>query len=205
MEKEVIIKNKDNTLENSNAKKRGIKDIIKDYIFIVPVILVLIILFSTVLTLGHIPSPSMYPTLDVGSGFFAVMIDKNDIYHGEIVIFHPNEEEGTSHELWIKRIIGLPGDTVKLEGDCVYINGELIDEPYINTESEILYESETFKVPEDHVFVMGDNRNDSFDSRYWERTYLPIGNLTSKPMLTFPMTPKCSSGFKRLNNEDFAE
>lgn len=184
-----------------HVKKQRIKTIIKDYWFIIPVVLVIMILFHTVFTLGNIPSPSMYPTLDVGAGLFAVMVDKDEIYRGEIIMFHPNKEQGSDNDLWIKRIIGLPGDTVEFSRDCVYVNGKALDEPYLNTEEQILYEPGTFEVPEGNVFVMGDNRNDSLDSRYWENPYLPIRNLTSKPVLTFPIKLSCDSGFKRLNKE----
>ena len=202
MEKEVKTIENNNTPVDPQVKKEGvIKALFKNYGFIIPMMLVIIVLFNTIFTLGNIPSPSMYPTLDVGAGLFAVRADKDEIYRGEIIMFHPMPAEGGSKELWIKRIIGLPGDTIEFTETDVYVNGEKLNEPYLNREEPITYEPGKYEVPEDHIFFMGDNRGDSHDSRYWDSPYLPIKNLTSKPLLTFPMTPKCSSGLKLLNNE----
>ena len=200
LENKTVNANTNNSSKNAQVKNGGILTIIKNYGFIVPMMLIIIVLFSTVFTLGNIPSMSMYPTLDVGAGLFAVKADKDDIYRGEIIMFHPNEEEGEANELWIKRIIGLPGDTVEFDEENVYVNGEKLDEPYLNQEEPIEYEPDLYEVPEDCIFVLGDNRNDSLDSRFWEDPYLPIASLTSKPLVTFPMSVHCSSGFKILNN-----
>ena len=105
MEKEVITTNENKTLEKSQVEKGPIRALIRNYGFIVPVVLAVVILFNTLLTIGNIPSPSMYPTLDIGSGIFAVKVNKDKIYRGEIIMFHPNKEEGSPKELWIKRII----------------------------------------------------------------------------------------------------
>lgn len=68
-------------------------------------------------------------------------------------------------DYWVKRVIGLPGDVIKTEKSVVYLNGEVLDEAYVNPDEEPYYRSETFTVPQGHVFVMGDNRNNSNDSR----------------------------------------
>lgn len=98
---------------------------------------------------------------------------------GDVVIFQSeieNEETGKD-KLLIKRVIGLPGDTIKIEDGKVYLNGELFEEDYIkdgytpagNTPAE----GELFAVPEDEYFCMGDNRVVSLDSRYTE-----VGTIT---------------------------
>lgn len=85
---------------------------------------------------------------------------------------------------YIKRVIGLPGQEVQIENGNVYINGQIIDEPYlqdgIETDSPIF---KHFTVPEGHLFVMGDNRPDSMDSR--ELGCIPISKVESKVCLRF--------------------
>jgi signal peptidase I len=85
-----------------------------------------------------------------------------DIQRGDVIVFpYPLNEEDD----YIKRVIGLPGDRVAVYGGVVYVNGDPIEEPYImeqprDDKAELI-------VPEGYVFVMGDNRNASSDSRSW--------------------------------------
>ncbi|QBP42466.1 signal peptidase I [Paenisporosarcina antarctica] len=119
---------------------------------------------------------SMIPTLKDGD---RMIVNKIGYYIGEpnrydIVVFHAPENKD-----YIKRIIGLPGDHVAYKNDQLYINGEPLDEPYLKSHKEDLSEGEgTFTedftleestektiIPEGYVFVMGDNRRNSKDSR----------------------------------------
>lgn len=70
-----------------------------------------------------------------------------------------------SKKFWIKRVIGVAGDVIELKGGNVYRNGELLDEPYVNPDITPNYVNTTYVVDKDCVFVMGDNRTDSTDSR----------------------------------------
>lgn len=79
--------------------------------------------------------------------------------------------------LWIKRIIGKEGDVIEIKNGEVYRNGEKLNETYIKDE-KMDWPDETYKVPKGHVFVMGDNRNDSMDSRVIG--YIPIENIKGK-------------------------
>ncbi|MFW5998512.1 MAG: signal peptidase I [Halanaerobiaceae bacterium] len=106
---------------------------------------------------------SMVPTLDNGERLFV----NKFIYRfhpperGDIIVFTPN---GASNKKYIKRVIGLPGDTVSIRDGTTYINGEPIEEDYINEEMD--GDFGPYQVPEESVFVMGDNRNHSADSRF---------------------------------------
>ncbi|MBE5823923.1 MAG: signal peptidase I [Butyrivibrio sp.] len=97
----------------------------------------------------------------------------------DIVCF---KEDG---EIMIKRVIGLPGETISFKDGWVYINGEQIDEPYLSIPGYTYSRIESYTIPEDCVFVMGDNRTNSRDSRFWDDPYLQLKDITSKYLFTF--------------------
>ena len=88
----------------------------------------------------------------------------------DIGLFHRLE----NRNLWIKRLIGKPGDTIEIRSGSVYRNGEPLNEPYL-LEEYMNSPNETFVVPKDHIFVLGDNRNNSMDSR--RIGFIPYGNI----------------------------
>lgn len=97
---------------------------------------------------------------------------------GDIIVFqYPDNEE----ILYVKRLIGLPGETIEIKGGKVYINGAdlPLDEPYLKEEP---YDASfgPYTVPEDHYFMMGDNRNNSLDSRYWTNKYVSKEKIEGK-------------------------
>jgi signal peptidase I len=139
----------------------------------------------------RIPSESMVPTLTVGQ---RVLVDRvsyrfTDPERGDIIVFKPPRgaddntcgvEQGSlqpcprptkerSDTNFIKRVVGLPGERLKVEGGRVVINGKPLDEPYIEPDEScgICNLTEEITIPEDHYFVMGDNRGQSADSREW--------------------------------------
>jgi signal peptidase I len=88
---------------------------------------------------------------------------------GDVVVFAPPVSDTDE---FIKRVIGLPGERVMVKGGQVYINGKVLNEPYfkdpvITNEGSFLREGEEYLVPSGEYFVMGDNRSNSSDSRYW--------------------------------------
>lgn len=108
-----------------------------------------------------VDGPSMQPTLYTNE---RLAVEKVSRYfglpeRGDIVIVHyPNEDD-----TYVKRVIGLPGEVLEIKDSVVYINGESLDEPYVS--SEPYADMEPITVPEEHIFVMGDNRANSWDSR----------------------------------------
>ena len=90
---------------------------------------------------------------------------------------------------YVKRVIGLPGDVIDIVDDVVLVNGEEIDEPYL---AEEMNQGETyhFEVPEDHYFMMGDNRNYSLDARYWHNPYISEDKMIAKVLFEYFPTPK---------------
>ena len=134
-----------------------------------------------------IPSPSMVPTLAVGD---RLLIEKVS-YHlhpptqGDIVVFEPPPQLQAygyrTSQAFIKRVIGLPGQQVRVSQGKVYVNGKPLAENYILEAPQ--YEMPSVTVPADQIFVMGDNRNDSNDSHVWG--FLPIENVIGRAALRF--------------------
>lgn len=159
-----------------------IKDIAQVLFFAV---LLTIVLRSYVVEARQIPSGSMIPTLQIGD---RLLVDKftyklSELRHSDIVVFAPPPEAqiGEQNNDYIKRIIGLPGDEIEVTGNSVYINGKKIAEPYVAEPPD--YNYGPVIVPEDSLFVMGDNRNNSFDSHAWG--YLPMENIKGRAFFRF--------------------
>jgi signal peptidase I len=100
-----------------------------------------------------------------------------------VVFIAPEQIAGQPERDFIKRVIGLPGETVEIKDCTVFINGEPLDEPYLLGQTNSSYEQRV--VPPDHYFVLGDNRDNSRDSRASEIGMIPKENLIGKAWLTY--------------------
>lgn len=104
---------------------------------------------------------------------------------GEVVVFrYPGDER----RKFIKRIIGLPGDEITIKNGFLHINGQRMDEAYINGPTYGTYSAPTYGpvlVPEGHYFVLGDNRRNSDDSRYPDVGFVPKGNLVGRALFVY--------------------
>jgi signal peptidase I len=142
--------------------------------------LVLFLGINAVSSRIRVESVSMQPTLYAGNFVFvnkiAYMLGEPE--RGDIIVFKypPNPEEVP----YIKRIIGLPGDMVRISSGKVFINDDLLVEPYLNVSTH--YDG-TWEVPDRNYFVMGDNRRDSSDSRNWGT--VPVENIIGKAELIY--------------------
>jgi signal peptidase I len=159
-----------------------------------------------------IPSESMATTLSIGQ---RVLVDRvsyhiHDVQRGDVIVFHRpplaerlaagSTDGSRDGEVLIKRVIGLPGDTLSLRSGHVLVDGVLLDEPYVRsvagmpapTEPGIVFNengtggwslAQPYTVPAGSYFVMGDNRQDSFDSRYWGT--VPKENVIGHAFFTY--------------------
>lgn len=129
-----------------------------------------------------IPSESMVPTLQVGDRLIIEKVTPRftGIARGDIIVFRPPSTSSQKEDM-IKRVIGLPGDTIVIKSGKVYINGKALNEPYEAEKPSADFKP--YKVPENSYFVMGDNRNDSYDSRYWGP--VPADRIIGKALVRY--------------------
>lgn len=141
------------------------------------------VIFNFVLYEAFVPSSSMVPTISCPSLNFgnrlAYMAEEPQ--QGDIIYFRSEEEGGNI--VLVKRIIGTPGDVVEEKDGVIYINGTPLQENYLNEQPEPL-DFGPYIVPADSYFVLGDNRNHSHDSRYWEYPFVNKSDILAKHLLS---------------------
>jgi signal peptidase I len=182
------------------------KSTIREYFESIVIAVILALFVRTwVVQAFKIPTGSMENNLLIGdhllvnkfvfgpelSGFERAVLPMRDIRRGDIVVFkYPDEPERD----FIKRVIGLPGETVELRNKKVFVNGAGLDEPYVHflEASHMAAEVTSFDVrerygpvtvPQGQYFVMGDNRDNSQDSRYWG--FLPRHYVKGKALVIY--------------------
>ncbi len=133
-----------------------------------------------------IPSSSMKPTLGINDRLIVSKLsyDFDNPLRGDIVVFSPPDivqQEEKSSDPFIKRIVGLPGDRVEVKSGAVYVNSCLVRENYIADRPDYSYGPVT--VPPDSYLVLGDNRNNSYDSHYWG--FVPRDRIIGKAVYRF--------------------
>jgi signal peptidase I, bacterial type len=154
--------NKEVVMKETN-EKTSIAQIIKDYAVVIIGAILLTMLISVFVKPGQVVGESMTNTLQNSD---LVLISKTAFNsktpeYKDIVVLNTNIENG---RILIKRVIGVPGDTVEIRDNAVYVNGNKLDEKYIR-ETMVNNQDMEVVVPEGKIFVMGDNRNNSLDSR----------------------------------------
>jgi len=143
----------------------------------------------------YIPSASMTPTLRVDDCILVpklayglrvpfsreAIVSWSNPSRGEVVVFNREDDPATrvdeSARTMVKRVIGLPGDQIALRGAEVYVNGERLSEPYARWRRGGIADEQTFVVPDGELFMLGDNRDESYDSRFWTRPFVPTSRV----------------------------
>ena len=156
---------------------------IKDWIVSIAIAVVLAFFIRYfIVELYLVDGPSMRPTLQSAER----LVVNKFIYRfrpperGEILVFRYPRDPSRD---FIKRVIAVPGDTIEIRDGRVYVNAALLNEPYILSKTRGNYPLAT--VPEGHIFVMGDNRNNSEDSRFADVGFVPFDLIKGKAMLVF--------------------
>lgn len=164
---------------DSPSPTRWIKEAV---VVVVVAVLVAVLLRAFVVQTFFIPSGSMEPTLQIGDRILVnkLSYDLHGVDRGDIVVFsRPPTENCGGPEVndLVKRVIGLPGDVISLLNGYVYVDGKKLDESWLPASEQGITVAgpagnssnlaRPYRVPVDNYFVMGDNRTDSCDSRYW--------------------------------------
>ncbi|MCJ7660915.1 MAG: signal peptidase I [Anaerolineales bacterium] len=165
--------------EPTPEKRSGWRRVLIDIIETVVIAAVLFLGINAISARVRVDSISMEPTL-----FKDNYVLVNKLGHkigspdrGDIVVFRypPNPDEQ-----YIKRVVGLPGDRIHISGGKVFVNDEILSEPYISVQTK---SGGDWVIPEDSLFVLGDNRNNSRDSRFWG--VVPFENLVGKAFAVY--------------------
>lgn len=177
------------SIGNENKSKIVMKEVLSWIKYIVSALVISLLLTKFVILNAYIPTGSMEKTIMTGDRVFASRLHYlfTEPERGDIIVFKFPDNESINY---VKRVIGLPGETVEIKDGEVFIDGVKLEEPYL-WEEMIAEEPQTYQVPEDSYFVMGDNRNNSSDSRRWFTTnYVHKSKILGKVAFRYFPRPK---------------
>lgn len=198
--------------KKDKPKKSPLREVVD---FMLPILIALVVamlLKSFVFANAQVPSGSMLNTIQLDDRIIASRLEYkfHDPERGDIVIFKAPDDVA-AHEknpdvdvrYFVKRVIGLPGETVTIVNGVVYVQKPdgtqlTLDEPYI-TACEPTGDYGPYEIPEGHYLMLGDNRNDSADARFWDNTYLDKDLMVGK--VKFRYLPK----FSTFEQPDYGE
>ncbi len=185
-------------LNFSRRKKKINMSIVKEVIsWVAEIAITLVIAFTFVYFVGlrtSVIGQSMADTLSNGDQILVnrFIYKVTDPKPNDLIVFLPNGNEKSHY--YVKRVIAVPGDTVQIKSGAVYVNGELFEEEVdVSAMEEAGLAADEIKLEEDEYFVLGDNRNNSEDSRYAN-----IGNVKKEYMIGkawFVVSPFKKFGF----------
>lgn len=183
-------------LKHDNFFDNELQSMLKERVFYVCSKLIRIFIICVIavqfFSLAVSPTPSMYPTITTKDLMLVdVRVNIDKLNRGDIVSFvSPLPEDNGI--IYVKRLIGLPGEEIEVKDKKVFINGEALHEEYLYDRP--YYEYPKTLIPNDSYFMLGDNRNISYDSSRWG--FVPEGNITGRVIYTISVT----KGIKKVNN-----
>lgn len=169
-------------LANSQKRKRlkkKINDNVKFVLKLLVVFIISLLLKNYVFSISVVRQNSMNDTLQDGDILIVSRINPTNIKKGDIVIVK-NPDENSDHKYFIKRVIAFENDYVEIWKNILLVNDEILDEEYVtyNRNTSDKYSSLTLHIPKGHIFVLGDNRDFSNDSRNFGS--IPVKNIIAK-------------------------
>ena len=176
-------------MSDNKMTKEEVKNEIKEWVIVLELAIILAVILNMFIVVNAvIPSASMETTIMTGDRIFGNRLAylNNGPKRGDVVIFRfPDDEK----QLFIKRVIGLPGETLQVRDGLVYINGSdtPLAEPYVN--GVPLGDYGPVTIPEGAYFMMGDNRNNSADSRYWQHPFVYSDKILGKAFFRYYRKP----------------
>ncbi len=185
---------RDDRDEDEGGRNRGLKSAMEWAAVVIGALVVALVVKTFLFQAFYIPSASMEPTLEKGDRVLVnkVSYDLHDVHRGDVIVFEldPDEVGPDGIKDLIKRVIGLPGDVIESRDGVVYVNDHALDEPYL-ADGMVTGDPEDSRnpaidrqtVPDDHVFVLGDNRSNSADSRYPNRGPIPIDTIVGRAFI----------------------
>jgi signal peptidase I len=177
-------------LEDRMKEDSLIKEILDWCKYIAAAVIAALVINAAVLVNAQVMSPSMESTMMTGSRFFgfrwAYAFGEPERF--DIIVFNAPDKEST--DPYVKRIIGLPGEKLEIKDGKVYINDGAVplDDKFIKDKAFGNYGP--YNVPQDSYFVMGDNRDNSNDSRFWNNKFVTKENIIGKVFMEWFPSPK---------------
>lgn len=169
--------------QSQDRTKYILKEVISWFMTILIAVVIAFLLNSFIIVNAQVTSGSMETTVMTGERVLGLRVTYwfSAPKRGDIVFFrNPNNEK----EIFVKRVIGLPGETVEIKQGVTYVDGSALNEPYLAEEAKPL-DFGPYEVPADSYFMMGDNRNHSNDSRFWNQTYVTKNKILGKAYLIY--------------------
>lgn len=166
-------------------QKKNIREEILSWVKAIVIAVVAALLLNRFVILNaNIPSGSMEPTIMTGDRVLGWRLSYlfSEPERGDVIIFRYPDDESKE---FIKRVIGLPGETVTILDGKVYIDNSAAPLPEEYLQVVPVGSFGPYTVPENSYFVLGDNRNNSKDSRYWNNTYVPRENINAKALFGY--------------------